>query len=483
MSYNLKNTKFNDNKIIEYCYYILITTACAIHLIIGANIIAVLSTYIIAILSVKIMLKHSFYNLAAILIFLVGFRHTGFPLFIKLGFGEALDKNLWNPVESFGIVLIGFIGYLIAFHISMKLNFGKPYLVPIISHPELRRISIFSSIIGIIANIDVTVRGNEHSDSTIPDFFISFLHLGLIASIARNIRFSKGYNIDGLVFIIFISELFFSMARNSRITFIEIFLCFLVTIIAFGARINWQRFVTASLAITILIIILTPIFLYVRINHSNINLTQNVKETVKTAFNWNEALDYFIEWSYMSDRIGWYKSYYPNYENIFQRVSHVNNVDIMKSGTEAYGYIGIEDIYLAAQRALPRFVSPDKPVGHSQGSWLLKNLGIEDPGPYPNAPLIGTGYAAFGWLGAFFYPLTLGLIWLVMIKKLYGWNLHSNIWTIYLLLRIHNEFVEGSSDAYIVSILRVMPQDFCILLLTSIIAKGKSLRFQILKIQ
>jgi hypothetical protein len=85
--------------------------------------------------------------------------------------------------------------------------------------------------------------------------------------------------------------------------------------------------------------------------------------------------------------------------------------------------------------------------------------------------LIGTGYAAFGWFGAFCYSFVLGLAWLVIVKKISGWNLQGHVWAVYLLLRVHNQFVEGSSDAYVGYILRIFPQDLVLLLIVGTLAK------------
>jgi hypothetical protein len=64
---------------------------------------------------------------------------------------------------------------------------------------------------------------------------------------------------------------------------------------------------------------------------------------------------------------------------------------------------------------------------------------------------------------------------LLIIKKMAGWELHGNIWVIYILLRVHNQFVEGSSDAYLIYMLRSLPQDFVILWIMGAISSGRIL--------
>ena len=48
---------------------------------------------------------------------------------------------------------------------------------------------------------------------------------------------------------------------------------------------------------------------------------------------------------------------------------------------------------------------------------------------------------------------------LMLLKKIAGWALLGDIWPLYLLLRVHNQFVEGSSKAYVMlNLFRNLPR-------------------------
>jgi len=174
-------------------------------------------------------------------------------------------------------------------------------------------------------------------------------------------------------------------------------------------------------------------------------------------------------------RNGWFLNYYGSPQNVFERMSHVNHVDVLKTGTDIRGKVGTKDIVDGFEGAMPRVLAPGKSRGYSAGYWLYTYIGIRNVGPYATTALIGNGYAAFGWMGAFFYPGILGLLWLVVVRKISGFDLRANIWAIYLLLRMHNQFVEGSSGAYFVYILRSLPQDFILLWLIKVLGEGRFL--------
>jgi hypothetical protein len=51
-----------------------------------------------------------------------------------------------------------------------------------------------------------------------------------------------------------------------------------------------------------------------------------------------------------------------------------------------------------------------------------------------------------------------------------------------LLIRIHNQFVEGSSDAYIINSLRCLPQDLVLLWIIEAVARGRFMHSKYRKI-
>jgi len=278
------------------------------------------------------------------------------------------------------------------------------------------------------------------------------------------------------IIILLILEIAFAMVQNSRMALMEAFLCIIVTIIAFKTKIEWKKFLVAVFAIGLIVIFSTPVFLYVRNSREDLSWTKRIDATFEMALKWPEAFAYYQRQRAVWDRLGWYLNYYDMPKNILERMTLVNHVDVLKSGSDRFGKVGLEDLKLSFQRALPRILSPDKHREYSQGSWLYESIGLTKPGPFATAPLIGTGYVAFGWAGVYFYPFVFGLMWLTIIKKISGWDLQGNVWTIYLLIRVHNQFVEGSSDGSLIYILRSLPQDFVVLWVVGTIANGRFLR-------
>jgi len=193
--------------------------ACAFHLMLGADAVVVLAAGLTVILTIYPLARYGFLNLGAVLIFLVGFRYVVFPLVAKLAFGQALDTYLLDPVGSFGVVLLGVLGYLAAFWGGTTISVGRPLLRPTTSNKVLGRISFLGVVVGITANLAVAFRaGEQYSGVTIGELFVPFLHLALISGIARAVQASgRRRSIDAWVVILLIAEIAFAMVRNSRL--------------------------------------------------------------------------------------------------------------------------------------------------------------------------------------------------------------------------------------------------------------------------
>jgi hypothetical protein len=451
--------------------------ACLGHLVLGANPIVVCICGLTVIFSIYPIAIYGFLDIGAVLVALVGFRYVGFPLLAKLIMGQPLDSNLMEPMVSFLVVFLGLLGYLLALFTSKHFSVGRPTLQFTDSKSVLGRISFLAAIVGLTANLAVAIKAGEaYEGLTIAEFFISFLHLALICAIAMVLISSKRkYIAHAWVVVLVILEITFAMIQNSRIILMDTFMCFVVTIVAFEVKIRWKQIAVTAVVLGAMVIFITPIFLYVRDSRDNLSWTQRIDATLKMVLNWHEAFAYYQKNRELTNQMGWCLNYYGSPRNVFQRMTLVNHVDVLTAGAGTYGTVGSEDLSLSFVRAMPRVLSPNKPVDFGHGSWLYEKIGLFNLGPFATAPLIGTGYVAFGWIGALFYPFLFGFLCFLMIKKISGWDLQSNVWAIYLLIRIHDQFVEGSSDAYILYILRSLPQDFVLLWVIDAVAMGRFL--------
>ena len=170
------------------------------------------------------IIRFGVWNIGAILIFLVAFRHVGFPLFAKLGLGQALDTNLDQPMASFTAVTVGVFAYFLAFMLVNNLNVGLPLLRPVTT-PNLLRRPLVPCLFGGI----LPPTWNLHCGSmckqtlgTYPVSFYVFLHLAFIAAAASALLKSDGRRLlDGWTLTVLVAEVTFAFVRNARTPIIE----------------------------------------------------------------------------------------------------------------------------------------------------------------------------------------------------------------------------------------------------------------------
>ena len=434
------------------------------HVALGADPLVVFLAFLTVLIGVYAIARPGILNIGAVLVFLVTFRYVGFPMIAKLFMGQPLDSNLYDPLGSFLVVLLGSLAYLVAFEVARKTPVGRPLLKPVVDSRRLRLISIAAAAVGVSANVIMASQlGTLYTGITVANYFVSFLHLSLIAAVAGALLASKGRRSwDLWVIAVIVIELAFALTRNSRMVMMETFLSYLVTVIVFRGWINWRQGAALALSLLLMVVFITPVMLEVRGVRSTQSATERIENSLDKMLNWREAAeDYQNSRKFSSS----YLYYYGASRNVFERMSFISHVDLMKVSFDAVGFVGFEDIETAFARNVPRLFSPDKQRGFSKGDWLYckAQLGCRFGG-YLIAPLIANAYAALGWAGVILYPLLLGFPLLLVIKKIAGLSLYGNIWALYLILRVHNSFVEGSSDAYVGQIFRQLPQDLIVML-------------------
>jgi hypothetical protein len=228
----------------------------------------------------------------------------------------------------------------------------------------------------------------------------------------------------------------------------------------------------------LLLTYITPVMLYVRGMREQLPWRERIDMTVDALKHWDEAQAAFLAFlAAEALSSGFFLEYYGMPNNIFERMSHVNHVDVLISGADRVGTLGTQVLEQAITRALPRFLAPDKPRGYSEGDWIYCKFGVKCLyGNYLTASLIGVGYAAFDGLGAIAFPFFLGLALLLLIRKMTGFSMFRNVWTVFLLITLNNQFVEGGAASYIAIIFRYIPQDFLIMLLLAVFVRGSRLK-------
>ena len=450
-------------------YALLAFAACGLlHVAIGADPLVSALAVMAMTLGMVPIIRFGVWNVGAILDFLVAFRHVGFPLFAKLALAQALDTHLDQPLAAFAAVTAGVFAYFSAFMVVNNIKVGLPLLRPVTTPRLLRRLSVLAFLVGFAANLELALRVNVQTDAwNISNFFLPCLHLALIAAAASALLRSDGRRIwDGWTLTVIAVEVAFAFVHNARAPILGLFLALAMTDAAFHGRFTKKQ-IAITIAAFLLLIAITPMILYVRFVRNDLSWDKRITATAATLANWREAESAFLAFQNAEElRSGFFMRYYGAPNNIFERFSHVNDVDVLIAGADRTGELGFEVMDRAVQYALPRVLVPEKPTDYGEGDWIYNEyLGTYRYGNFLTAPLIGVGYASFGWPGVFLFPFILGAAILLLIKKTVGFNLRGNVWLIYTFITVNNKFVEEGTSTYVAMLARQLPQDTLMMLL------------------
>jgi len=461
----------------SYLFSFFIIIVCiVVHFFWGSNPFVLFVAAIAVILGLFPIVLFGPFNIGPLLIFLLGFRYVGFPLFAKLVYGQALDTNLEEPLSSFLAIMIGLFAYLLAFLIANKSDIGAPLFYPEEKAYCLRRISLVAFIFGFAANITNTLHINSYKDAwNISSYFLSFLHLALISAAANAFVVSKGHRlINWWTLLILLTELIFAFLYNSRTLIFETIIALALTDFAFRKKVSVKRFVFTISALLFIIVVLSPIFLYIRAFRENANWKDRIILPIEALGNWRDVEEHLYDYNYrMSNKDNYSFGYYGIPVNFIERFSLVGNTDMLIKGANNIGFLGFEVVNHAIKYATPRFFVPDKPIDYSEGDWMqYMYVGDYMYGSFLLVSLIGVSYVSCGWIGVFVFPLIAGLCVFFLIKKIHGLNITNNIWAIYMFVIINNQFVEGGAWANAAIIFRQIPQVAIIMLIMMYVIKG-----------
>jgi len=449
-------------------YALLAFTACGLlHVAIGADPLVSALAVIAMALGMAPIIRFGAWNIGAILVFLVAFRHVGFPLFAKLSLAQALDTHLQQPLVAFAAVTAGVSAYFLVFMLVNNIKVGLPLLRPVTTPHLLRRLSYLAFLVGFVANLELAMRINLETGAwNISNAFLPCLHLALITAAASTLLRSDGHRIfDGWTLAILVVEVVFAFARNVREPILESILALVLTDVAFNKRFTKKQ-VATTIGAFFLFVLITPVILFIRHTRGDLAWGERITATAAAVVNWEEAESAFLEYQgKVALSSGFFMRYYDTPTSVFERLSHINDTDVLIAGADRNGKLGFEVIDRAIQYALPRLFVPDKPIDYSEGSWIYSEYeGVYHYGKFQTAPLIGVGYASFGWIGVFFFPLIFGSAIFLLIKKTVGFDILGNVWVIYTFISINNPFIEGGTWSYMAMILRQLPQDTIIML-------------------
>ena len=148
----------------------------------------------------------------------------------------------------------------------------------------------------------------------------------------------------------------------------------------------------------------------------------------------------------------------------------VQHVDIIKSGIDSNGELGIWPAGWAFQHAVPRVLNGEK-TQDAMCDVMFAHAGILPRGFKNDLTLgmVGGSYAMFGWVVSRSIPFVLFTCFMIQ-QRLWAGNSTANLWAIVLLIDSFNAFTEAEPSMFIEHLIREFPLHFVALYFTHQIA-------------
>jgi hypothetical protein len=159
-----------------------------------------------------------------------------------------------------------------------------------------------------------------------------------------------------------------------------------------------------------------------------------------------------------------------SYGTILERVGMVQHADIIKSGIDSNGQLGIWPVGWAFQHAVPRVINAEK-TQDSMCDLMFAHAGYLPKG-FKNdltLGLVGGSYAMFGWFGVSLIPLILFTCFFLE-QRVWAGSSTANLWAIVLLIDSFNPFTETEPSSFIEHLIREFPLHFLAMFMTHLLA-------------
>jgi hypothetical protein len=411
-------------------------------------------------------------------------KYVGIASPVKIFLGQPLDSNLNHPREAFLMTLMCTVQLYAAYKLTSKFHFKRVLLHEIASRQYLKVLFWVAFPLGsILFLIGACIPSYA---STSGEGFQTFMLPILIVAVVARTSFLVSdpvgsRELDGTLVFMLATGFLLAFLANLKFVAVIMFMAYVVTIIVRKRSMSLKLALLGGLGLTIAVLVIFPLINLMRQSDNSRFGGRSMKE--RTMQERLDSMRVFFEsadlWTYLQgyeDGSRQASLHYPYFGNtgtsgtLLERLGMVQHVDIIKSGIDSNGELGIWPAAWAFQHAVPRVVNGEK-TQDAMCDIMFAHAGILPKGFKNDLTLgmVGGSYVMFGWFGVATIPFVLFVCFFVQ-QRLWAGNSVANLWAIVLLLDSFNPFTEAEPSLFIEHLIREFPLHFMALFLTHQIA-------------
>jgi hypothetical protein len=407
-------------------------------------------------------------------------KYVGIASPMKLFIGQTLDSNLSHPREAFLMTFLCTLQLYAAYKLTSKYHFKLVLLREVASRQYLKVLFWVAYPLGTLFFLIGACIPSYASTSGegFQTFMLPILIAAVVARTAYLLSDPSGCReLDGTLVFMLGTSFLLAFIANLKFVAVIMFAAYAVTIVVRKKSASWKLVLFGGAGLAVAVVVIFPLINLMRSANVSRFGGRSMKE--RTIVEKLESIKVFFEsqdlWTYLQtyeDGSRQDSSHYPyfgntgSYGTLLERVGMVQHVDIIKSGIDSNGELGIWPAGWAFQHAVPRVLNGEK-TQDSMCDIMFSHAGHLPKGFKNDLTLgmIGGSYAMFGWYGVAAMPFFLFTCFFIQ-QRLWAGNSTANLWAIVLLIDSFNPFTETEPSLFIEHLIREFPLHFLALYMT-----------------
>jgi hypothetical protein len=456
-----------------------------IHLLNGSDLVCVVLLGLTLGIGLLLLIEGGLQDTISAICLIYIAKHVGIASPVKIFLGQTLESNLSHPRDAFLMTFVSSVQLYAAYKLTSKYHFKLVLLTEIASRQYLKVLFWVAYPLGtFIFLIGACIPSYA---STSGEGFQTFMWPILIAAVVARTAYlvsdpSGSRELDGALVFMLGTSFLLAFIANLKFVAVIMIVAYVVTIIVRKKSISVKLVLLGGAGLAIAVVLIFPLINLMRGSNLSQFGGRSMKE--RTITEKLESIKVFFEtqdlWTYLEsyeDGSRQDSSHYPyfgntgSYGTLLERVGMVQHVDIIKSGIDSNGELGLWPAGWAFQHAVPRVLNGEKNQD-SMCDIMFAHAGILPKGFKNDLTLgmVGGSYAMFGWSGVALMPFFLFTCFFIE-QRLWAGSSATNLWAIVVLVDSFNPFTETEPSFFIEHLIREFPLHFLALYGTHLLAR------------
>jgi hypothetical protein len=407
-------------------------------------------------------------------------KYVGVASLVKIVLGQPLDSNLSHPREAFLMTFLCAVQLYGAYKLTKKYHFKLVLLREIATRQYYKFLFRVAYPLGTLFFL-IAVCIPSYSSTSGEGFQTFMLPILIVAIVARTAYLvsdpDRPRELDGMLVVMLGTSFLLAFLANLKFVAVIILMAYGVTIIVRRKCVSMRLALLGVTGLAVAAVVIFPLINLMRSSNLSRFGGRSMKE--RTIMERIESMQVFFETQNLWNHLETYEdgsrqdgSHYPyfgntgSYGTILERVGMVQHADIIKSGIDSNGELGIWPALWAFQHAVPRVLNGEK-TQDSMCDLMFAHAGVLPKGLKNDLTLgmVGGSYVMFGWYGVALLPFFLFTCFFLQ-QRVWGGSSTANLWAIVLLIDSFNAFTETEPSLFIEHLIREFPLHFLALYIT-----------------